>query len=577
MDKDYTETAKQTGFPGCIFVNFHSLKVKIIASSAACIILVGVVSNFFLYFYLTSIITEKADSISRLDLASVQNRLNDSLARFENLGVFCASDADVARGMWPSSLGTPREKRDALRAQETLKLYLSTSQVDRHITKLMAFNGSGLTAQAVTKIYSEPADTAKVRALPLFETAQNAGGFGATVDLSVSIYNGADCLALLCPIYDTQDAWIYIEMDMGWLREVIEPYGNDHFFVEAAGAYEDTQTVSENGLVYKIQSAPLRLPRLTLYSRSDVTVLSGSGGRPIVYTVMVVVITSLVAALVLAFLLSSVITRPLGRLMNRIQKIAGNDLSFDPAIERGRDEIAETGRMVNEMSGSIRQLLIETEEMYKKQKNSDIALLQSQVNPHFLYNTLDSIQWMASIQKNTGIMTMTRGLSSLLKNLAKGVGDKITLDNELALLQEYVNIQSIRYMESFSYVNHVPQELRQYKIVKLTLQPLVENAIFHGIAPKEGQGSIMVDAREDGAYLLITIRDDGVGMTPEETETMLRGGRRAAGGLSGIGVSNVNERLRLVYGPECGLFCVSVKGEYTEMTVKIPKEGAEDV
>ena len=132
------------------------------------------------------------------------------------------------------------------------------------------------------------------------------------------------------------------------------------------------------------------------------------------------------------------------RLNARLRRIAANDFSFDPEIEKPQDELGQIGRTVNEMSMSIQHLLQETEEMYTQRRNIEIALLQSQVNPHFLYNTLDSIRWMAVIQKNPGIASITHSLSNLLKNIAKGTQDKITLAEELGLLQDYIAIQAVR-------------------------------------------------------------------------------------------------------------------------------------
>ena len=167
-------------------------------------------------------------------------------------------------------------------------------------------------------------------------------------------------------------------------------------------------------------------------------------GLHILYTVAAVLALSLLLAVCLAVLTSAYFSRPVSRLSARLRRIAANDFSFDPEIEKPQDELGQIGRTVNEMSMSIQHLLHETEEMYTQRRNIEIALLQSQVNPHFLYNTLDSIRWMAVIQKNPGIASITHSLSNLLKNIAKGTQDKITLAEELGLLQDYIAIQAVR-------------------------------------------------------------------------------------------------------------------------------------
>lgn len=168
---------------------------------------------------------------------------------------------------------------------------------------------------------------------------------------------------------------------------------------------------------------------------------------------------------------------------------------------------------------------------------------------------------------------MVKSLVNLLRNISKGVSDKISLAEELALLDDYVSIQSIRYMGSFEYVCRVPQELRQYKVLKFTLQPVLENAIFHGVMPKGSLGTITVDAYEEGNLLVITVTDDGVGMTAEQAAAALRTGDRAdQSSMTGIGLGNVNRRLKMTYGKGAGLTIDSAVGEYTRVFVRVGRE-----
>ena len=222
---------------------------------------------------------------------------------------------------------------------------------------------------------------------------------------------------------------------------------------------------------------------------------------------------------------------------------------------------------------SIQHLLRETEAMYNQRRNIEIDLLQSQVNPHFLYNTLDSIRWMAVIQKNPGIANITRSLSNLLKNIAKGTQDKIPLREELGLLNDYIAIQSVRYLETFTFENRVPEELYDCRIVKLTLQPLVENAIFHGIEPTGECGTITLTGRAEGGDLYLCVEDDGAGIEPERLAGILTTERKRSGSsMNGIGIANVHKRLQLIYGRQYGLKVESEPGKYTRVTVHLPKE-----
>lgn len=139
-----------------------------------------------------------------------------------------------------------------------------------------------------------------------------------------------------------------------------------------------------------------------------------------------------------------------------------------------------------------------------------------------------------------------------------------------------MSIQSIRYMGSFEYRCRVPEGLQGYRIIKFTLQPLVENAIFHGVAPKGSFGIITVDACEEGDFLVISIADDGVGMTRERAAELLASKERVdQGSMTGIGLGNVNQRLKLAYGKGAGLSIDSVPGEFTRVSVRIPKKRRE--
>ena len=180
---------------------------------------------------------------------------------------------------------------------------------------------------------------------------------------------------------------------------------------------------------------------------------------------------------------------------------------------------------------------------------------------------------MAVIQKCPGIEKMTRSLSNLLKNIAKGTQDKITVQEELNLLHDYVDIQAVRYMEAFSFVDEVPEALYKYRMIKLTLQPLVENAIFHGIEPTGESGTITVTGREDGSDIVLCVADDGAGIPADTLADLLTAERpRSHASLNGIGVYNVHKRLQMLYGDAYGLRIDSEPGCGTCVTVRIPKE-----
>ena len=281
----------------------------------------------------------------------------------------------------------------------------------------------------------------------------------------------------------------------------------------------------------------------------------------------------LVVGLGLSVLFSNRLKKPVALLIEQAKKIGNGDFSGNPQLE-SEDELGEIGRGMNRMSRKIAQLLEKSVEDEREKKNLEIKMLQAQINPHFLYNTLDSIRWIAVIQKNASIVKMVTALSGLLKNMAKGFNEKVTLREELKFLEDYITIEKMRYMEMFDVETEVEDEaLYAARIIKLTLQPLVENAIFSGIEPGGKNGSIHIRIWQEQAMLCISVKDDGVGMTEEKIREIMETPQKRKGDtMSGIGLPNVDQRIKLVYGDAYGLTISSQVGEYTEILVKLPIE-----
>lgn len=212
----------------------------------------------------------------------------------------------------------------------------------------------------------------------------------------------------------------------------------------------------------------------------------------------------------------------------------------------------------------------------RRRRDLEYKMLQSQVNPHFLYNTLNSIKWMATIQGATGIAEMTTSLSRLLKSISKGTSLIINIREELSLLENYYTIQSYRYGGTITMEIQVDDEaLYDCEIVKFTLQPLVENAIFHGIEPK-GAGSIRIhvgyEQPQDHRNIRIDVTDDGVGIPADKAAQILTNNEEnKAEFFREIGVSNVHQRIQYQYGQNYGITIESVVGEYTTMSVHLPR------
>jgi len=275
-------------------------------------------------------------------------------------------------------------------------------------------------------------------------------------------------------------------------------------------------------------------------------------------------------------LLYRTISVPVQQLQNQISSIAQGNFTRNTAIE-WKHELGDIGRGINDMSEQIQELLDHVVKEEREKQDLEYKMLQSQVNPHFLYNTLNSIKWMASIQGADGIAEMTTSLSRLLKSISKGTKILVPLQEELSLLNDYFTIQKYRYGGTITMNLHVEEDaFLDASIVKFTLQPLVENAIFHGIEPKGIAGHIDITIRrQNDSNLMIEVLDDGVGMTEQQISQLFsKEPPEATDGKSEFfrefGILNVHKRLQYEFGPSYGITVESKEGFYTKMILLLP-------
>lgn len=282
--------------------------------------------------------------------------------------------------------------------------------------------------------------------------------------------------------------------------------------------------------------------------------------------------------ILLMLLMNRMIHTPVTLLRNKIQRIANGDFSREPSIEWNH-ELGDIGRGINNLSESVSLLLEKRIEYEKQKKDLEYQMLQSQINPHFIYNTLNSIKWMATIQGANGISEMTTALSRLLKSISKGTKLLVPIKEEFSFLEDYFTIQNYRYGGTITFEIQVDDpSIYNYLIIKFTLQPLVENAIFHGIEPKGSTGHIIIHAYytstqpEETQEICIDITDDGIGISKEKAAQILSNNdyHHSTEFFREIGISNVHKRLQYEFGENYGITIDSIEGEFTTMSVHIP-------
>ncbi|MFD2615041.1 cache domain-containing sensor histidine kinase [Paenibacillus gansuensis] len=280
---------------------------------------------------------------------------------------------------------------------------------------------------------------------------------------------------------------------------------------------------------------------------------------------MLVSTIGLVFFLIVSFFLVRSMVKPISRLVRQMNRVKKGDMSAQIEAS-GPAEIFVLGSTFNDMVQRIQELMVEKEEKEKQKSKAEITALQSQINPHFLVNTLNSIRIMAMMTKSEHIRNMTDSLIHLLSSSFNRGGAYNTFREEIALLHHYMNIMKVRYGDRFDLDVEAEEGILGSYILKLMLQPIVENAIVHGLHEKEGKGAIKVSIRlEQDETVVVTVEDDGVGA--DMSEAWLDSGKDL---FTGIGLSNVHRRIRLNYGERYGLTLSSEPGAGTMVVLHLP-------
>ncbi len=283
------------------------------------------------------------------------------------------------------------------------------------------------------------------------------------------------------------------------------------------------------------------------------------------FCVIVVVII-----IVFATIIVKDITEPLNELCSVTEKIANGDFNARATIETD-DEITYLANSVNDMSEHLEVLVDQIKVDERKMRYAELRLLQEQINPHFLYNTLDSIVWLIEIERNQEAINMVMSLSEFFRLVLSKGKEWITIKDEERHIRSYLEIQQVRYRDILDFTIDIDKEVYDYRILKMTLQPIVENSLYHGIKCKRGKGNIIVRGYKEENKIILTVDDNGVGMD-EKTLSELREiiKRPCKETEKGFGLANVNERIHVNFGYEYGIEINSFINEGTSVRLIIP-------
>lgn len=284
---------------------------------------------------------------------------------------------------------------------------------------------------------------------------------------------------------------------------------------------------------------------------------------------LVVILTIVLAGTVfLGSVFSDLFSKPVKSLVKAMGDFEGDSSGFVYQPVRGTKEISALSDSFEHMAVRIQKLMEKVRQEEITLRKTELKALQAQINPHFLYNTLDAIAWMCEAGRNEDAVEMVNALARLFRISISRGHELIPIEKELQHAQSYLHIQNFRYKNQFQYTFDVDESCLQYYCNKITLQPIIENAIYHGMDRMVDEGLIQIGIHQTEDKIIFTVTDNGVGMTEEQCEEVLK---KEPGDRAGIGIKNVNDRIKIYFGEQYGLVIESELDEGTRVTITMPK------
>lgn len=343
--------------------------------------------------------------------------------------------------------------------------------------------------------------------------------------------------------------------------------------IEATKGYDSRQTQLTNNIYVLTELAQKAMGDYIYYEAGYLKQVEDDMlVRILTVGVLLGIIVVLVVAFVLkkSFRLAKEITDPIASLSENVRKVGYGDFRIQ-SVETNVIEVKNLNQGVQKMARRIETLLQNVQEEERKQHMIQLELLQAQVSPHFLYNTLDTIVWMIECDKSDEATEMVVALSDFFRLVLSKGKEFISIRMEEQHIRSYLQIQEKRYHDIMEYHIDLSPELYEYQIPKMTLQPIVENALYHGIKCKRSKGIIDISGELTGNLIYLTVSDDGAGMDEENLKNLSHEILKPCKETDrGFGLANVNERIRMYFGDEYGIHIESASGRGTKITIVIP-------
>ncbi len=343
--------------------------------------------------------------------------------------------------------------------------------------------------------------------------------------------------------------------------------------LQESGHYDENIEMLDNNIYILTELIQDDIQYYIYYQTQSMEMMRASLNQQ-VFTFIVCMILLLAALTAFVAIIETRISRsisgPILGLSQVTHEIAQGDFSVR-ADEKGDRELGALAASVNNMAEHLSVMVMQIREDERKMRKAELRLLQEQINPHFLYNTLDTIVWMIEDGKSEQAENMVVSLSTFFRTVLSRGREFISIREEVQHIRSYLEIQKARYQDILSYEIQVAPELYPYETLKMTLQPLVENALYHGVKNKRSGGLIRISGERDGKLIRFKVEDDGIGMNAEALTHLQEEIRRPCKETdTGFGMANVNERIRMNFGADYGLMIESEEGKGTRVWVTIP-------
>lgn len=353
-------------------------------------------------------------------------------------------------------------------------------------------------------------------------------------------------------VYHPQQQLLYSNLKTEMIDDVLKQ-GNGSFSTDEGGQSR-IYTIQDTGFGWKIVGVSYANELIGNKQKMQLSFIAAG-------------IFCLIVGLLLAVFISRNLSRPIKQLQEHMKKVEKGIFNIRVPIENPK-EIAGLARTFNMMVVKIEELMSQVVMEQEFKRKSEMTALQAQINPHFLYNTLDSIIWMAEGKKTDEVVLMTSALARMFRSSISRGQELVSIQTEIDHITNYLTIQKMRYRDKLDFNIEVDPAILNYRTIKVLLQPLLENAIYHGIKNKMGTGTIHVTGGLAAGHIWLEVRDNGVGMDEQKLRAMLEP-RRSDRDTKGVGVVNVHERIQLYFGKEYGLSYESCPDEGTAVTARI--------